>query len=160
MYGQTLAATDLEAFGADAPVGEPASHLRVYGRSLRAATRAPRPSTSTYSARGTAICGEGRPSQSSTRPLPNGLPPHLNLTSRTDVLFCATSSASWRTSGSRVLPHDRAAHHALDNGGNAARVGRLLGELDHPRSALRDSFRRVTRHASEVIEGVFSGARS
>jgi [glutamine synthetase] adenylyltransferase / [glutamine synthetase]-adenylyl-L-tyrosine phosphorylase len=46
---------------------------------------------------------------------------------------------------------------ALPTGADAARVGRLLGELHRPEIALRDDFRRVTRRARHVVERVFYG---
>jgi glutamate-ammonia-ligase adenylyltransferase len=46
---------------------------------------------------------------------------------------------------------------ALPAGADAARVGRLLGDLHRPEATLRDDFRRVTRRARRVVERVFYG---
>jgi glutamate-ammonia-ligase adenylyltransferase len=48
---------------------------------------------------------------------------------------------------------------ALPTGTDAARIGRLLGELHRPEATLRDDFRRVTRRARRVVERVLYGDR-
>jgi len=46
---------------------------------------------------------------------------------------------------------------ALPRDTDAARVGRLLGELHRPEATLRDDFRRVTRRSRRVVDRVFYG---
>jgi glutamate-ammonia-ligase adenylyltransferase len=46
---------------------------------------------------------------------------------------------------------------ALPTGADAARIGRLLGELHRPEATLRDDFRRVTRRARHVVERILYG---
>jgi glutamate-ammonia-ligase adenylyltransferase len=46
---------------------------------------------------------------------------------------------------------------ALPRDADAARVGRLLGELHRPEATLRDDYRRVTRRARRVVDRVFYG---
>jgi glutamate-ammonia-ligase adenylyltransferase len=39
----------------------------------------------------------------------------------------------------------------------AEHVARLLGYVERPQTTLRDDYRRVTRHARQVVERVFYG---
>ncbi|MGZ4688443.1 MAG: bifunctional [glutamine synthetase] adenylyltransferase/[glutamine synthetase]-adenylyl-L-tyrosine phosphorylase [Acidimicrobiia bacterium] len=65
--------------------------------------------------------------------------------------FCsAARNARFLVTGSEreSLPTDLA---------EAERVARLLGYVDRPQTTLRDDYRRVTRHARQVVERVFYG---
>ena len=65
--------------------------------------------------------------------------------------FCsAARNARFLVTGSEreSLPTDQA---------EAERVARLLGYVDRPQATLRDDYRRLTRHARQVVERVFYG---
>jgi glutamate-ammonia-ligase adenylyltransferase len=65
-------------------------------------------------------------------------------------LCSAARNARFLVTGSEreSLPTDRA---------EAEHVARLLGYVDRPQATLRDDYRRVTRHARQVVERVFYG---
>ncbi len=68
--------------------------------------------------------------------------------------FCsAARNARFLVTGSEreSLPTDLA---------EAEHVARLLGYVDRPQASLRDDYRRVTRHARQVVERVFYGRES
>ncbi|HEY3725480.1 MAG TPA: bifunctional [glutamine synthetase] adenylyltransferase/[glutamine synthetase]-adenylyl-L-tyrosine phosphorylase [Acidimicrobiia bacterium] len=65
--------------------------------------------------------------------------------------FCSVArNARFLATGSEreSLPTDAA---------EAERVARLLGYLERPQASLRDDYRRLTRHARQVVERVFYG---
>jgi glutamate-ammonia-ligase adenylyltransferase len=65
--------------------------------------------------------------------------------------FCSVArNARFLVTGSEreSLPTDLA---------EAERVARLLGYAEHPQAMLRDDYRRLTRHARQVVERVFYG---
>ena len=60
----------------------------------------------------------------------------------------ATPASSSPDSERESLPTDLA---------EAEHVARLLGYVDRPQATLRDDYRRLTRHARQVVERVFYG---